>query len=101
MNDAESETRVNLAAFECVIHTRTPAGMAVSAMPVGLLPIAQSSMRFAEIAYHDYGGVALNLDERAQLIADLGDKEAMILRNHGLFTVGPTVAECLNNMYRN
>ena len=74
---------------DCVIHTHTLAGMAVSAMKTGLLPIAQSAMRFGDIAYHDYEGPALNLDERARLVEDLGDREAMILRNHGLLTVGP------------
>jgi len=85
---------------ECVIHTHTLPGMAVSAMKTGLLPIAQSAMRFAEVAYHDYEGVALNLEERERLIRDLGDREALILRNHGLLTVGPSIPECFNNMYR-
>ena len=85
---------------ECVIHTHTLAGMAVSAMDKGIMPIAQSSMRFAEIAYHDYEGPALNLDERARLVADLGDREAMVLRNHGLLTVGTSIAECFNSMFR-
>jgi ribulose-5-phosphate 4-epimerase/fuculose-1-phosphate aldolase len=86
--------------IDCVIHTHTLAGMAVSAMKTGLLPIAQSAMRFGDIAYHDYEGPALNLDERARLVKDLGDREAMILRNHGLLTVGPSIAECFNNMFR-
>lgn len=85
---------------DCVIHTHTLAGMAVSAMKIGLLPIAQSAMRFGEIAYHDYEGPALNLDERARLVADLGGHEAMILRNHGLLTVGPSIPESFNNMFR-
>jgi len=85
---------------DCVIHTHTLAGMAVSAMKTGLLPIAQSAMRFGDIAYHDYEGPALNLDERERLVKDLGDREAMILRNHGLLTVGPSIAECFNNMFR-
>lgn len=85
---------------ECIIHTHTLAGMAVSAMKCGILPIAQSSMRFAEIAYHDYEGVALRLDERERLVKNLGDREAMVLRNHGLLTVGPSIPECFNNMYR-
>ncbi len=85
---------------ECVIHTHTLAGMAVSAMKSGLLPIAQTAMRFGSVAYHDYEGPALNLDERERLVKDLGNQEAMILRNHGLLTVGPTIAECFNNMYR-
>jgi ribulose-5-phosphate 4-epimerase/fuculose-1-phosphate aldolase len=85
---------------DCVIHTHTLAGMAVSAMKTGLLPIAQSAMRFGDIAYHDYEGPALNLDERARLVADLGNHEAMILRNHGLLTVGPSIPESFNNMFR-
>ena len=58
---------------DCVIHTHTIAGMAVSAMQCGLLPIAQTSMRFAKIAYHDYEGVALRLDEQERLVRDLGE----------------------------
>jgi ribulose-5-phosphate 4-epimerase/fuculose-1-phosphate aldolase len=85
---------------DCVIHTHTLAGMAVSAMKTGLLPLAQTAMRFGDVAYHDYEGPALNLDERARLVADLGDREAMILRNHGLLTVGPSIPESFNNMFR-
>ncbi len=85
---------------DCVIHTHTLAGMAVSAMKTGLLPLAQSAMRFGDIAYHDYEGPALNLDERERLVADLGNREAMILRNHGLLTVGPSIPESFNNMFR-
>lgn len=84
----------------CIIHTHTLAGMAVSAMKCGILPIAQSSMRFANIAYHDYEGIALRMDERERLVASLGDREALVLRNHGLLTVAPTIPECFNNMYR-
>src|SRR6476660_3810220 len=57
---------------DCVIHTHTRAGMAVSALECGLLPIAQTNMRFGKIAYHEYEGVALELDERERLVADLG-----------------------------
>jgi ribulose-5-phosphate 4-epimerase/fuculose-1-phosphate aldolase len=85
---------------DCVIHTHTLAGMTVSAHKQGLLPIAQSAMRFAEIAYHDYEGPALRLDERERLVKSLGDREAMILRNHGLLTVGDSIPECFNNHYR-
>ena len=78
----------------CVLHTHTVAGMAVSSQADGLLPLTQSSMRFYNrIGYHDFEGIALDLDERSRLIADLGDKYAMILRNHGLLTAGRTVAE--------
>ncbi|WP_213309137.1 class II aldolase/adducin family protein [Paraburkholderia sacchari] len=83
----------------CVLHTHTRAGSAVSAMKCGLLPIAQTSMRFARIAYHDYESVALELDERERLVRDLGNHEAMILRNHGLLTAGASVAQAFNLMY--
>jgi ribulose-5-phosphate 4-epimerase/fuculose-1-phosphate aldolase len=85
---------------DCIIHTHTLAGMAVSAMKCGILPIAQSSMRFSDIAYHDYEGIALRLDERERLVQNLGNREAMVLRNHGLLTVAPSIPECFNNMYR-
>ena len=85
---------------DCVIHTHTVAGMAVSAMKCGLLPIAQTSMKFAKIAYHDYEGVAINLDEQARLVCDLGDQEAMILRNHGLLVVGASIPEAFNSIFR-
>ena len=85
---------------DCIIHTHTLAGMAVSAMKCGVMPIAQSSMRFADIAYHDYEGIALRLDERERLVKNLGDRTAMVLRNHGLLTVGPSIPECFNNMFR-
>jgi ribulose-5-phosphate 4-epimerase/fuculose-1-phosphate aldolase len=84
---------------DCVIHTHTRAGMAISALECGLLPIAQTSMRFGNMKYHDYEGVAEDLDERARLVADLGDSDAMILRNHGLLTAGSSVGEAFNCMY--
>ena len=82
-----------------VIHTHTRCGMAVSCMKVGLLPITQTAMRFADIKYHDYESVAIDLDEQQRLVADLGMSSAMILRNHGLLTVGPSTAEAFNAMY--
>ena len=85
---------------DCVIHTHSLAGMAVSAMECGLLPIAQSAMRFTDIGYHEFEGPALNLDERARLVADLGDREVMILRNHGLLVTGTSIAEAFNNLFR-
>ena len=85
---------------DCVIHTHTLAGMAVSAMKCGLLPLAQTAMRFTDVAYHDYEGVALNLDEQARVVRDLGQREAMILRNHGLLVVGASIAEAFNNIFR-
>jgi ribulose-5-phosphate 4-epimerase/fuculose-1-phosphate aldolase len=83
----------------CVIHTHSRAGMAVSAMEVGLLPLTQTAMRFKDIAYHDYESVAIDLDEQSRLVADLGTQDAMILRNHGLLVASPTVAEAFNTMY--
>lgn len=85
---------------DCIIHTHTLAGMAVSAMKCGVLPIAQSSMRFIDIAYHDFEGVALRMDEQARLIQNMGNREALVLRNHGLLTVGASIPECFNNMFR-
>jgi ribulose-5-phosphate 4-epimerase/fuculose-1-phosphate aldolase len=86
---------------DCIIHTHTLAGMAVSAMKCGLMPIAQTSLRWAKgVSYHAYEGIALNLDERERLVKDLGDTDAMILKNHGLLTCAPSVPECFNNMYR-
>jgi len=84
----------------CVIHTHTWAGMAVSALECGLLPITQTAMRFLKIGYHDYQGVVLDPKEEASLLADLGEGEALILRNHGLITVGKTVGEAFNWMHR-
>lgn len=83
----------------CVIHTHTRAGMAVSAMKCGLLPLSQTSMRFYRIAYHDYESVALELDERERLVRDLGSHNAMILRNHGLLAAGPSIAQAFNTLY--
>lgn len=85
--------------IDCVIHTHTRAGMAVSALECGLLPIAQTNMRFGDVTYHEYEGVAVDLDERGRLVADLGNSDVMILRNHGLLTTGPSVMEAFNTMY--
>jgi ribulose-5-phosphate 4-epimerase/fuculose-1-phosphate aldolase len=85
---------------DCVIHAHTLSGMAVSAMKCGLLPIAQISMRWARgVAYHDYESIATDLAEQERLVRDLGENNAMILRNHGLLTCGPTIAECFNSMF--
>jgi ribulose-5-phosphate 4-epimerase/fuculose-1-phosphate aldolase len=83
----------------CVIHTHTPAGMAVSAMECGLLPLTQNAMYFSGLGYHDYEGPAVDLDEQKRLVRDLGSHEAMILRNHGLLSVGTTVPEAFVTMY--
>ena len=83
----------------CVIHTHSRAGMAVSAMKQGLLPLTQTAMRFAKIAYHDYEGPAVNLEERERLVADLGMHDAMVLRNHGLLVASASVPEAFNAIY--
>ncbi len=84
----------------CVLHTHTRAGIAVSCLEEGLLPINQMVLLFyGRLAYHDYEGIALDLDERTRLVRDLGDKPAMILRNHGLLTAGATVQEAFTRMY--
>jgi ribulose-5-phosphate 4-epimerase/fuculose-1-phosphate aldolase len=86
---------------DCIIHTHTLAGMAVSAMKRGLMPIAQTSLRWAKgVSYHAYEGIALDLDERERLVKDLGKNDALILKNHGLLTCAPSIPECFNNMYR-
>jgi ribulose-5-phosphate 4-epimerase/fuculose-1-phosphate aldolase len=85
---------------DCVIHTHSWASMAVSALECGLLPITQTAMRFLKIGYHEYQGVVLDTAEQASLIADLGQGEALILRNHGALTVGRTVGEAFNWMHR-
>jgi ribulose-5-phosphate 4-epimerase/fuculose-1-phosphate aldolase len=85
---------------DCVIHTHTLAGMAVSAMKCGLLPLAQTAMRFTDVGYHDYEGVALNLEEQARVVRDLGNREALVLRNHGMLVVGASIAEAFNNIFR-
>jgi ribulose-5-phosphate 4-epimerase/fuculose-1-phosphate aldolase len=84
----------------CVAHTHTWAGMAVSTLECGLLPNTQTSMRFAHISYHDFTGVVVDLAMQEKLVADLGDNNAMILRNHGLLTVGKTIPECWNALHR-
>ena len=84
----------------CVLHTHTRAGVAVSAQAGGLLPISQTSLfPYVTLAYHDYEGVALNDDEKPRLVADLGAKNAMILRNHGLLTTGASIADAFLLMY--
>jgi len=86
--------------LHCVIHTHSLAGMAVASLKKGLLPMTQTAMRFSKVAYHDYEGVAIEMDERKRLLANLGDAEVMLLRNHGTLAVGKTVAEAFNNIYR-
>ena len=84
----------------CVLHTHTKAGCAVAAQQQGLLPLNQMSMEFyGRVAYHDFEGVALNLAEQKRLVDDLGEQPVMILRNHGLLTVGSTAAQAFLRMY--
>lgn len=84
----------------CVLHTHTRSGVAVSAQREGLRPISQISLfPYASLAYHDYEGIALNEDEKPRLVADLGNKNFLILRNHGLLTVGTSIPDAFLFMY--
>jgi ribulose-5-phosphate 4-epimerase/fuculose-1-phosphate aldolase len=84
-----------------VAHTHTTAGQAVSCQEQGLLPMSFSAVMFHDrIAYHAFEGITLDLDEQERLLADLGDKDVMILRNHGLLTCGPTLADAFQEMYQ-
>jgi ribulose-5-phosphate 4-epimerase/fuculose-1-phosphate aldolase len=84
----------------CVLHTHSINGVAVSAQKAGVLPLSQqSTFVLSSLAYHDYEGVALNPEEKPRLVRDLGDKNFLMLRNHGLLTVGPTVADAFLLMY--
>ena len=108
-----SSRRVNAAGFTihsaihmarpdllCVVHTHTQAGIAVSAMQDGLLPISQHALKFyGRLAYHGYEGIALDIDERERLVADLGSHKAMILRNHGLLMGGTSIPEAFHMTY--
>jgi len=83
-----------------VMHLHTPHGQAVSAHAEGLLPLTQTAMLIRDdVAFHEYEGVAVDLDERERIIADMGDKGAMLLRNHGTLTVGESVGEAFVRMY--
>jgi len=84
----------------CVLHVHSVNGVAVSAQEEGLLPLSQHSMFvLASLAYHDYEGVALEADEKPRLVRDLGTRRFLMLRNHGLLTVGRSVAEAFVAMY--
>lgn len=110
---SESQFQVNRAGFVihsaihaarenagCVLHTHTRAGVGVSAQKGGVLPISQQSTAvLASLAYHDYEGVAIRDDEKPRLQADLGSASYLMLRNHGLLTVGPSVADAFLQMY--
>ena len=83
-----------------VMHLHTPAGQAVSAHEEGLLPLTQTAMLVrGDLAFHDYEGVAVDHDERERIVADLGDKGAMLLRNHGTLATGRNVGECFVKLY--
>jgi len=83
----------------CIIHTHTIAGMAIACLEEGLLPLSQKSLRFYNrIAYHDYEGKSDDLDERSRLVRDIGNKNTLILRNHGLLTCGATIGRAYHAM---
>ena len=85
---------------QCVLHTHTLNGIAVSAQKDGVLPLSQQSIFvLSSLGYHGYEGVALNDEEKPRLVADLGHNSFLMLRNHGLLTVGPTIADAFLNMY--
>ena len=85
---------------KCVLHTHTVSGVAVSTQRAGLLPISQHSIFvLSTLGYHDFEGPALNDEEKPRLVADLGDNSCLMLRNHGLLTVGETVADAFVSMY--
>ncbi|MDO9237723.1 MAG: class II aldolase/adducin family protein [Aquabacterium sp.] len=84
----------------CVMHTHTRAGVGVSAQKAGVLPISQqSTFVLSSLAYHDYEGVAFREDEKPRLQADLGESNFLMLRNHGLLTVGRSIADAFLHMY--
>jgi len=84
----------------CVLHTHTRAGVAVSAQADGLRPLSQISLLpYASLSYHDYEGIALNEEEKPRLVADLGASNFLVLRNHGLLTVGESIADAFLYMY--
>jgi ribulose-5-phosphate 4-epimerase/fuculose-1-phosphate aldolase len=95
-----SAVHMNRADAGCVMHLHTRDGVAVSALEEGLLPLNQAALVIrARVSRHEYEGVAVNLEERDRLVADLGDKDLMFLRNHGTLSVGPSVAEAFQQMY--
>ena len=86
--------------LNAVMHTHSPGGMALSMLPQGLLPVSQHALMFHKrIGYHKYEGIALSLEERERLVADLGPHKAMVLHNHGLLTAGRTMAEAFVQMF--
>lgn len=84
----------------CIIHTHTPEGIAVSAQKEGLLPISQTALAvYFDVAYHDYEGIVFDQDEKERLLPNVGDKNCIILRNHGLLALGKTLPEAFLRMY--
>jgi ribulose-5-phosphate 4-epimerase/fuculose-1-phosphate aldolase len=84
----------------CVIHLHTEAGMALAMLEGGLLPLSQTAMFFqTQLAFHDYEGIALNIEERERLVRDLGDKSVMILRNHGTLVAAATIGQAYVSMF--
>ncbi|HEX6704618.1 MAG TPA: class II aldolase/adducin family protein [Albitalea sp.] len=85
---------------QCVLHTHTLNGVAVSAQKGGVLPLSQQSIFvLSSLGYHDYEGVALRDEEKPRLVKDLGTSQFLMLRNHGLLTLGPSIADAFINMY--
>jgi ribulose-5-phosphate 4-epimerase/fuculose-1-phosphate aldolase len=86
--------------LNCILHTHTPSGMAISALDCGLLPLNQTAMQFHDrLGYHDFHGVANDRAECESLVRDLGPHGAMIMRNHGLLTAGATIGQAFVRMY--
>ena len=84
----------------CVMHLHTVDGVAMAAQEHGLLPLSQhAQLVYGDVAYHDYEGVALDLGERERLVADVGDKNLVILRNHGTLAMGATCADAFLRIY--
>ena len=85
---------------QCVLHTHTRAGIAISAQKAGVLPISQqATLVLASLAYHDYEGIAVRDEEKSRLQADIGNANYLMLRNHGLLTVGTAIADAFSKMY--
>jgi len=95
-----SALHMNCPDAHAVMHLHTPHGQAVAAMSEGLMPHTQTAMVVrGDLAYHDYEGIATDLEERERLVADMGDRHFMILRNHGTLAIGGSVAECFLRLY--
>ncbi len=85
---------------QCILHTHTPAGMAIASLAEGFRPFTQEALRFhGRVAYHRFEGIVLDRKEKSSLLRDLGDKPVLILRNHGLITIGQTVGQAFGLMY--